>query len=109
MANKEPTERYTEGCIQEIKVQDKTISVTLTPSDEFSFGSDESIHSGCKKMVIVHGDEQVADFVGLDTTFVVANIDLNTVYAMKKDRAKLRVSVKKTTEPVYAITSLTVL
>ena len=109
MAVKKHTERYTEGFIKEVTVNSKAISVTLTPSDEFSFGSDESIHPGCKKMVIVHGDEQVADFVGLDTTFVVANIDLNTVYAMKKDRAKLRVSVKKTTEPVYAITSLTVL
>ena len=101
------------GYIQEITVQGKSISVTLTPSDEFSVGSDESIHPDCKKMVIVHGDKHGADLVGLDAKFIVSKIDLNMVYAMKKDRTKLRVFVEEvsSSDPAkhYTITSITVL
>lgn len=91
-----PTSYHTEGNIKEITVKGKAIAVKLAPSDEFSFGPDESDHPSCQKLVLVYGSGTDAKLVGLDTEFkfVVAGIDLNMLYALKKDHAKVRAVVE---------------
>lgn len=95
---------HTEGYIKEIMVKDKAITVKLTPSDEFSFGPDESTRPSCKRLVLTDGNETCAKLVGLDTEFVfaVAGIDLNMLYLLKKDRAKVR-AVVETSGSSYAV------
>lgn len=95
---------YTEGYIKEITVKSKEITVKLTPSDEFSFGSDESVKSSGKRLVLTKETETEAKLVGLDTEFKfdVAGIDLNMLYALKKDHAKVR-AVGKTSGSNYAV------
>ena len=87
---------HTEGHIKEIMVKGKGVTVKLTSSNEFSFGSDESVQPSGKRLVLTNGKETDAKLVGLDTEFefAVAGIDLNMLYALKKDHAKVRAVVE---------------
>ena len=121
---------HTEGYIKEIKVDDQGVSVTIDPTEKFSFGEGESSD---KKLVLLEGEsEDKAELVAQSVEFkfdsgeVKKCCDTSSLFSLKKDRAKLRVSVKKMseenegggenteneeqmTEPVYTITSITIL
>ena len=124
---------HTEGYIKEIKLNDQGISVMLDPTEKFSFGEGES--SG-KKLVLLEGEsEDKAELVAQSVEFQFGSgdvkesdkdkkdaasnaekpvgVDANLLFALKKDRAKLRVSVEEVSgsDPVkhYTITSITIL
>ena len=127
-------EYHTEGFIKEITVKDDaTITFTLAPTEAFAFGKDES---GGKKMILIKGEPKQeespeAKLVALGVEF---SLDLDTektdrkvalLYALKKDRAQVRVSVEVECNPtassvsgsensqnkkvVYQTTSITIL
>ena len=121
---------HTEGFIKEITVKnDATITFTLAPTEAFAFGKDES---DGKKMILIKGEPKqeespeaklVASGVefrfGLATEKTDRKADL--LYALKKDRAQVRVSVEVEGNPTassvsgsensqtYPITSITIL
>ena len=129
---------HTEGCIKEIKLNDQGISVKLDHSEKFSFGDGESSD---KKLVLLEGEsEYKAELIAQSVEFQFGNrdvkesdkdkndaasnaekpvgVDANLLFVLKKDRAKLRVSVEKMdkekeknkkTIPVYTITAITIL
>ena len=129
---------HTEGYIKEIKLNDQGISVKLDPSEKFSFGDGESRD---KKLVLLEGEsEYKAELIAQSVEFQFGNrdvkesdkdkndaasnaekpvgVDANLLFVLKKDRAKLRVSVEKMdkekeknkkTIPVYTITAITIL
>ena len=89
---------HTEGYIKEIKVDGHGISVKLDPLEKFSFGEGESSD---KKLVLLEGEsEDKAELVAQSVEFkfdsgeVKKCCDTNSLFSLKKDRAKLRVSVK---------------
>lgn len=109
---------HTEGFIKEITVKDDApITFTLIPTEAFAFGRNES---DGKKMILIKGEPKQeespeAKLVALGVEF---SFDLGTektdrkvdlLYALKKDRAQVRVSVEHVFETVYQTTSITIL
>ena len=89
---------HTEGYIKEIKVDGHGSSVKLDPLEKFSFGEGES---NAKKIILLGKDsEDKAELVAQSVEFEFENggiketFDASFLFALKKDRAKLRVSVK---------------
>lgn len=107
-------EYHTEGFIKEITVKDDaTITFTLAPTEAFAFGKDES---DGKKMILIKGEPKQEESpeaklvaLGVEFSFGLATekadrkktdrkktdrkVDL--LYALKKDRAQVRVAVKE--------------
>ncbi len=96
---------HTEGYIKEITVKGKTIEVTLTPSDEFSFGPDRLVHQNCRQLVLSDKTGSEAKLVGFDTRFIfkVDGIGLHELYVMKKEVAKIRASVNEISKTKHEI------
>lgn len=121
---------HTEGFIKEITVKDDApITFTLIPTEAFAFGRNES---DGKKMILIKGEPKQeespeAKLVALGVEF---SFDLGTektdrkvdlLYALKKDRAQVRVSVEVEGNPTassvsgsensqtYQTTSITIL
>lgn len=112
-----PTKWHTEGCIKEIKVNDQGIFVKIDPTEKFSFGEGESSD---KKLVLLEGEsEDKATLVAQSVEFkfdrgeVKKCCDTSSLFSLKKDRAKLRVTMKKKKGKgiglVYTITAITIL
>ncbi len=102
-------EYHTEGFIKEITVKGNApITFTLAPTDEFAFGKDES---DGRKMILIKGEPKQEESpeaklvaLGVEFSFGLATekadrkktdrkVDL--LYALKKDRAQVRVAVKE--------------
>lgn len=108
-------EYHTEGFIKEITVKDDaTITFTLTPTEAFAFGKDES---DGKKMILIKGEPKQEESpeaklvaLGVEFSFCLATkktdrkVDL--LYALKKDRAQVRVAVKNVSGQITSITIL---
>ena len=121
---------HTEGFIKETTVKDDApITFTLIPTEAFAFGRNES---DGKKMILIKGEPKQeespeAKLVALGVEF---SFDLGTektdrkvdlLYALKKDRAQVRVSVEVEGNPTassvsgsensqtYQTTSITIL
>lgn len=118
-------EYHTEGFIKEITVKDDaTITFTLAPTEAFAFGKDES---DGKKMILIKGEPKQEESpeaklvaLGVEFSFCLATkkadrkktdrkktdrkVDL--LYALKKDRAQVRVAVKNVSGQITSITIL---
>ena len=113
-------EYHTEGFIKEITVKnDATITFTLAPTEAFAFGKDES---DGKKMILIKGEPKQEESpeaklvaLGVEFSFCLATkkadrkktdrkVDL--LYALKKDRAQVRVAVKNVSGQITSITIL---
>ena len=116
-------EYHTEGFIKEITVKDDaTITFTLTPTEAFAFGKDES---DGKKMILIKGEPKQEESpeakivaLGVEFSFCLAtkkadrkkaDRKADLLYALKKDRAQVRVAVEHVFETVYQTTSITIL
>ena len=139
-------EYHTEGFIKEITVKDDaTITFTLAPTEAFAFGKDES---DGKKMILIKGEPKQeespeAKLVAQSVEFKICkgnsgghetgndehgkkepdgkDVLVNLLYALKKDRAQVRVSVEVESNPTassvsgsensqtYPIASITIL
>ena len=116
-------EYHTEGFIKEITVKDDaTITFTLAPTEAFAFGKDES---DGKKMILIKGEPKQEESpeaklvaLGVEFSFCLATkkadrkktdrkVDL--LYALKKDRSKVRLSASNVPRTVCPITSITIL
>lgn len=137
---------HTEGFIKEITVKDDApITFTLIPTEAFAFGKDES---DGKKMILIKGEPKQeespeAKLVAQSVEFKICkgnsgghetgndehgkkepdgkDVLVNLLYALKKDRAQVRVSVEVESNPTassvsgsensqtYPIASITIL
>lgn len=87
---------------ENLKPPKKSGTGESTTTEEPSSDSNGSATPGCKKIVLSNETGSEARLVGLNTMFQVKvsgkvddhRIDLATLYALKKDRAKVRVVVE---------------
>lgn len=129
---------HTEGFIKEITVKDDApITFTLIPTEAFAFGRNES--DGKKMILIkekrktAKSEERLLDakLVAQSVEFKICKgnsgghetdndehgkkepdgkeVLVNLLYALKKDRAQVRVAVEHVFETVYQATSITIL
>ena len=116
-------EYHTEGFIKEITVKDDaTITFTLAPTEAFAFGKDES---DGKKMILIKGEPKQEESpeaklvaLGVEFSFCLAtkkadrkktDRKVSLLYALKKDRSKVRLSASNVPRTVCPITSITIL
>lgn len=112
-------EYHTEGFIKEITVKDDaTITFTLAPTEAFAFGKDES--DGRKIILLKKANNKNAK-KPLDVKVVAQGVEfcldnsretdrkVSLLYALKKDRSKVRLSASNVPRTVCPITSITIL
>ncbi len=107
---------HTEGFIKEITVKDDaTITFTLAPTEAFAFGKDEL--DGRKIILLKNANNKNAK-KPLDAKVVAQCVEfclgnsretdrkVSLLYALKKDRAQVRVAVKNVSGQITSITIL---
>lgn len=114
ITSRQGTHYHTEGFIKEITVKDDApITFTLIPTEAFAFGKDES---DGKKMILIKGEPKQeespeAKLVALGVEFRFglatkkADRKADLLYALKKDRAQVRVAVKVEGKPTASSVS----
>lgn len=87
----------TEGYISEIIIKDANFTTRLNPSEEFVHGADGLDGKVPRRLILANKEETEAKLVKLDQDYKIEIRDfrLDTLYALKRDHAKIRVFVNK--------------